>query len=163
MITYHWRKPDFDSVEKVNAGELAQKAMDLMNSFAMLSKNIESRTFIKDNICIKGNQSELKQVLINILKNGIEAMKSGGTLTLTVRKSGGYGVFEIQDTGVGMAPEELDRLGTAFYSLKEKGTGIGLMVCYQIVERMNGKIDVVSKKEKGTTFSIFIPLWDEDY
>jgi two-component system, sporulation sensor kinase B len=153
-------KPDFNhDSEKVNANELAHKVMDLMNSYAMLSKNIELQTFLDNNVMIKGNTNELKQVLINILKNGIESMKKGGHLSITVSENNGFGVFEIRDTGVGMSEEELERLGTAFYSLKEKGTGIGLMVCYQIIERMNGRIEVESTVGIGTTFKIFLPLY----
>lgn len=153
-------KPDFNQeTEKINANDLALKSMDLMNSYAMLSKNIELATYFEKQVSIKGNSSELKQVLINILKNGIEAMKDGGKLSLSVKESNGYGVFEIRDTGIGMNEDELSRLGTAFYSLKEKGTGIGLMVCYQIVDRMKGKIEVESEKGIGTTFKIYLPLY----
>ena len=80
-------------------------------------------------------------------------------LSLSLYKEGEYGVFKISDTGIGMTEEELKRLGTAFYSLKEKGTGMGLTVCYQIVERMKGRIEVESEKGKGTTFRITIPIW----
>lgn len=86
---------------------------------------------------------------------------TGGVLSLRVGKSGGSGVIEVTDTGIGMLPEEIARLGTAFYSLKEKGTGMGLMVCYQIVERWKGHIEVQSEKGVGTTFKIYIPLWEE--
>jgi two-component system, sporulation sensor kinase B len=154
-------KPDFDQIIKVNASELATNVMDLMNSFALMSNNILLDKNMDDEVYVKGNESELKQVLINIVKNGIESMKSGGILTLKVRKSGNFGMFQISDTGIGMSHEELKRLGTAFYSLKEKGTGIGLMVCYQIVEKMKGTIDVESVIGQGTTFKVFIPLWDE--
>lgn len=154
-------KPDMENTEKVDAVVLAHKAMDLMNSYAMMSKNIELETVIEDEITVIGNRSELIQVLINILKNGIEAMKDGGTLSLKVYKKEGNGVFEIRDNGIGMTEEELARLGTAFYSLKEKGTGMGLMVCYQIIERMKGKIEVVSEKWQGTTFTITVPLDEE--
>ncbi len=154
-------KPDMENTEKVDAVVLAHKAMDLMNSYAMMSKNIELETVIEDEITVIGNRSELIQVLINILKNGIEAMKDGGTLRLKVYKKEGNGVFEIRDNGIGMTEEELARLGTAFYSLKEKGTGMGLMVCYQIIERMKGKIEVVSEKWQGTTFTITVPLDEE--
>ncbi|HYK72913.1 MAG TPA: ATP-binding protein [Pseudoneobacillus sp.] len=153
-------KPDINQeAEKINANDLALKAMDLMNSYAMLSKNIELATHFEKQVSIKGNTSELKQVLINILKNGIEAMKDGGKLSLTVSEFNGYGVFEIRDTGIGMNLDELSRLGTAFYSLKEKGTGIGLMVCYQIIDRMKGRIEVDSEKGIGTTFKIYLPLF----
>ncbi|WP_436372522.1 ATP-binding protein [Cytobacillus sp. BC1816] len=151
-------KPDIEQVEAINAGELAASVIDLMNSFAMMSKNISVASEISEGIWIQGNASELKQVLINIYKNGIEAMKNGGCLSLSVSSEGIYGVFEISDTGIGMTKGEMDRLGTAFYSLKEKGTGMGLLVCYQIVDRMKGRIEVNSEKGKGTVFRIFIPL-----
>ncbi|MFE8702104.1 ATP-binding protein [Cytobacillus sp. FJAT-54145] len=154
-------KPDLDEMEKVDAVELASKVMDLMNSYAMMSKNITLKTEFEDSVFIRGNVSELKQVLINIYKNGIEAMKDGGTLTVRVFKENHYGVFLIEDTGVGMTDEELARLGTAFYSLKEKGTGMGLMVCYQIIERMKGNIEVLSNKGVGSIFIIKVPLYKE--
>jgi two-component system, sporulation sensor kinase B len=154
-------KPELDQIEKVDASELAHKVTDLMNTFALMKQNITLRTDIDSQILLKGNSNEMKQVLINIVKNGIEAMRDGGVLTLNIFKQGGYGVFEVTDTGIGMSPEELARLGTAFYSLKEKGTGMGLMVCYQIVDKMRGQIDVISVKGKGTTFRVFIPIWEE--
>ncbi|RSK45435.1 sensor histidine kinase, partial [Bacillus canaveralius] len=152
-------KPDLKQIEQVDGAELASKVVDLMNSYAMMSKNIDMAIHISEPIMVRGNKSELNQVLINILKNGIEAMKEGGKLTLTLKEEGDYGVFIISDTGIGMSEEALKRLGTAFYSLKEKGTGIGLMVCYQIIERMKGKIEVESKEGEGTTFRIYVPLF----
>lgn len=154
-------KPDLELMEKVDAGELGYKVMDLIQSYALMSKSIVMDTSVTGDVYIKGNSSELKQVLINILKNGIEAMKDGGTLSLRIFKDGKFGVFEVLDTGIGMSEEELSRLGTAFYSLKEKGTGMGLVVCYQIVERMKGSISVKSGKGIGTVFKIKVPLYEE--
>ncbi|MDQ0155106.1 ATP-binding protein [Robertmurraya andreesenii] len=154
-------KPDMESTEKVDAVDLAHKVMELMNSYALMSKNINLDIFTEEEVFVNGNRSELKQVLINILKNGIEALKDGGTLSLRVYRNESFGIFEVKDNGIGMTSEELDRLGTAFYSLKEKGTGMGLMVCYQIIERMKGRIDVVSEKNVGTTFTISVPLDEE--
>ncbi|WP_079509457.1 sensor histidine kinase [Mesobacillus jeotgali] len=154
-------KPDVGTLEIIEGREMAEQVMDLMSSYAMMSKNISLHTEIKEQVNIKGNKSELKQVLINILKNGIEAMNSGGKLSMTLEKQGGFGVFIIEDTGIGMTAEELSRLGTAFYSLKERGTGMGLMVCYQIVERMKGQIKVSSIKGEGTTFEIMVPIFTE--
>ncbi|CAM4050949.1 ATP-binding protein [Mesobacillus thioparans] len=154
-------KPDVGKLEIIEGKELAEQVMDLMSSYAMMSKNISLHTQINEPVKIKGNKSELKQVLINILKNGIEAMDDGGRLCMTVEKQGEYGVFMIEDTGIGMTAEELSRLGTAFYSLKERGTGMGLMVCYQIVERMKGQIKVTSSKGEGTTFEIMVPIYTE--
>ena len=153
-------KPDLEKTESIDGKELAEKAMDLMNSYAKMSKNIIMLTPVLEQVTVRGNKNELHQVLINILKNGIEALKNGGELSLSLYTEGQYGVFEISDTGIGMTGEELQRLGTAFYSLKEKGTGMGLTVCYQIVDRMKGKIDVKSEKDIGTTFKIYVPLYE---
>jgi len=152
-------KPDIEQAEIIDAGELGAKVLDLMNSYAMMSKNIQIFSEFKHDVFIKGNKGELTQVLINIFKNGIEAMKDGGMLSFLVYKNEQCAVFEISDTGIGMSEEEIGKIGTAFYSLKEKGTGIGLMVCYQIVERMKGKIEVESKNEEGTKFKVFLPLF----
>ncbi|MBT2695051.1 HAMP domain-containing sensor histidine kinase [Bacillus sp. ISL-55] len=154
-------KPDVGNLVIIDGREMTEQVMDLMSSYAMMSKNISLHTEIKDQVKIRGNKSELKQVLINILKNGIEAMGDGGKLSMTLEKQGDFGIFVIKDTGIGMTAEELSRLGTAFYSLKERGTGMGLMVCYQIVERMKGQIKVSSKKGEGTTFEIMVPIFTE--
>lgn len=153
-------KPDLDHIEKVNATDVAGKVAGLMNTFAFMSKNISLKANVSEEVFVKGNTGELKQVIINIVKNGIEAMRSGGILSIQVQKSGMFGIIEVSDTGIGMSPEEIDRLGTAFYSLKEKGTGMGLMVCYQIIDRMKGRIEVESEKGIGTTFRVYIPLWE---
>ncbi|WP_335445206.1 ATP-binding protein [Neobacillus drentensis] len=154
-------KPDLDQIEMVNVTDVVIKVADLMNTFAFMSKNISLKTNLDEAVFVRGNKSELKQVIINIVKNGIEAMRSGGILSINVKSFKTYGLIEIKDTGIGMSAEEMERLGTAFYSLKEKGTGIGLMVCYQIVERMKGRIEVESEKGEGTTFRVYIPLWVE--
>ncbi|WP_226676904.1 sensor histidine kinase [Mesobacillus jeotgali] len=154
-------KPDVGNLVIIDGSEMTEQVMDLMSSYAMMSKNISLHTEIKNQVKIRGNKSELKQVLINILKNGIEAMGDGGKLSLTLERQGDFGVFVINDTGIGMTAEETSRLGTAFYSLKERGTGMGLMVCYQIVERMKGQIKVSSKKGEGTTFEIIVPILTE--
>ncbi|WP_338447926.1 HAMP domain-containing sensor histidine kinase [Niallia oryzisoli] len=151
-------KPDMEQAESIAGKELSEKVMDLMNSYAMMSKNIIMMTPVLENVTVKGIKNELQQVLINMLKNSIEAMKDGGELRLSLYQEDRYGVFEISDTGIGMTEEEMQRLGTAFYSLKEKGTGMGLTVCYQIIERMKGRIEVESEKGVGTTFKIFVPI-----
>jgi len=154
-------KPDMEQTESIAGKELAEKVMDLMNSYAMMSKNIIMMTPVLENITVRGIKNELQQVLINMLKNSIEAMKDGGELRLSLYREAQFGVFEITDTGIGMTEEEMKRLGTAFYSLKEKGTGMGLTVCYQIIERMKGRIEVESEKGVGTTFKIYVPACEE--
>lgn len=152
-------KPDLESATVMNCTEILQNVTELISSYALLNNNITVNMECKGTYYSKGNTSELKQVLLNIMKNAVEAMKTEGVLSVKIFADDEYVHYEIKDTGIGMTPEELKRLGTPFYSLKEKGTGIGLMVCYQIIERMKGKIFVDSEKGKGSTFTIKIPLY----
>ena len=154
-------KPNVDHTKKIDGMVLVNKVIDIMKSYAMMGKSIDFQKDLKQ-IFVKANDNELKQVLINIMKNAIEAMKDGGTLTVSLELSGNEACFQIRDTGIGMTREELNRLGNAFYSLKETGTGMGLMVCYQMVEKMRGRIVVESEKGKGTIFKVYIPQYIED-
>ena len=150
-------KPDLGSKERVMLSEFSANIIDLMNGYALMVSNIHLHFKLDFDMEICLNTNEVKQVLINIIKNGIEAMKDGGEMTLSIQKEGEYLLFSISDTGTGMSEEQIARLGTAFYSLKDQGTGIGLMVCYQVIERMKGKIEVESEKNIGTTFKVYVP------
>lgn len=152
-------KPELEKIEMVDLDVEINKVMDIIQSYAMMSKNVELSVHTPISLQAKVNKNEFKQLLINILKNGIEAMKDqGGTLSVSLTIKQNRAVISISDTGIGMTEEELANIGTVFNSLKEKGTGIGLVVCYQIVERMKGKMVIDSIKGQGTTFYIEIPL-----
>ncbi|WP_202080487.1 ATP-binding protein [Caldalkalibacillus salinus] len=106
---------------------------------------------------VRGNPKKLKQVLINLIKNAIEAMAQGGQLLMTLKEEEDHVYIELSDTGVGMDTQTLAKLGTPFYTTKEKGTGLGMMTSYRIVEEMDGQIAVQSEVDKGTTFTIALP------
>ncbi|HWO96749.1 MAG TPA: ATP-binding protein [Bacillus sp. (in: firmicutes)] len=152
-------KPDIYHIEMLDLKQQIEQVIDLLSSYALLN-NIEFHTTLEDSLHIRANTIELKQVLINLMKNAIEAMdamEKEGTITVNSRQDDRFVIIDIADTGVGMTPKEMKRLGTPFYSLKDRGTGIGLMVCYNIIEKYKGKIEVKSTKGKGTKFSVFIP------
>lgn len=119
--------------------------------------NIEIKSCINDSLSINANADKIKQCLINIIKNGIEAMANGGMLRINVKKGKNSIVIEIIDSGIGMSPEEVKRIAMPFYSLKEEGTGLGTMIAYGIIKELNGDIEIKSEKGKGTCFSIIIP------
>lgn len=104
------------------------------------------------------NAKEIKQVLLNLARNGMEAMEEKGKLTIQTRFRESDNMVEliVRDTGVGMS--ESRRLFEPFFTTKAKGTGLGLALCLSIVERHGGKIDVESEEGKGTTFIISLPL-----
>ncbi|TPG77077.1 PAS domain S-box protein [Brevibacillus laterosporus] len=103
-------------------------------------------------------ENQLKQVLINVLKNAIESMPTGGKVDVHVRKkAGGKVAIEITDQGKGIPQDKLARVGEPFFTTKEKGTGLGLMVSYKIIENHNGEIQIESEQSKGTTVRIILP------
>jgi signal transduction histidine kinase len=101
----------------------------------------------------------LKQVLINLIKNGMEAMPAGGQISVQAEMAGpGAVLLAIKDEGQGIPQEELDQLGTPFHTTKSDGTGLGLMVSFKIIEEHNGNIQYDSEEGHGTTVSIKLPV-----
>ncbi len=108
-------------------------------------------------ISIHCEENKLKQVFINLLKNGIEAMKKEGAIYIKVKKKKNYLSIVFQDEGQGMSEAQLQQIGKRFYTTKEDGTGLGLMICYNIIEKHNGQINVTSEVGKGTAFEVLLP------
>lgn len=102
--------------------------------------------------------TQIQQVLVNLIKNALQAMSTGGTLTLqTGEHSDGVWV-SVADTGGGIPQEQINRIFEPFYTTKKKGTGLGLMIVQRIVRAHNGRIDLESNVGKGTTFRVWLPL-----
>ncbi|WP_374020740.1 HAMP domain-containing sensor histidine kinase [Paenibacillus thiaminolyticus] len=100
---------------------------------------------------VSGESKKLQQCLLNIMKNAVESMPSGGELTVTTWSDNEGVHIHIKDTGVGMSENQIKRIGMPFYTTKEKGTGLGLMVVIGLMKAMNGKVSYYSRPEKGTT------------
>jgi signal transduction histidine kinase len=99
------------------------------------------------------DEKEIRQLILNLVLNGLEAMSSGGTLTIKTYSEEQSVVLEIRDQGVGIKPELLEKIGTPFFTTKDKGSGLGLAICYSVAERHHAVIDVKSG-DHGTVFSI---------
>ena len=101
---------------------------------------------------------QIKQALVNLMKNALQAMTRGGTLTLqTGQDSGGVWV-SVADTGGGIAQDQINRIFEPFFTTKKKGTGLGLMIVQRIVRAHGGRIDLESRAGKGTVFRVWLPL-----
>lgn len=105
------------------------------------------------------DDKEIRQLILNIVRNGMEAMKAGGLVTIKTYCERNTVVIAIKDTGAGIPKEILTKLGTPFMTTKESGTGLGLSICYRIAERHNAKIDIKTSS-KGTTFFIKFKVYD---
>lgn len=120
--------------------------------------NVEILATYTPGLTIHCDENQIKQVFINMIKNAIESMATGGRLTIEARAKGDSVMIRFSDEGCGIPVDKLKKLGVPFYTTKENGTGLGLMVSYNIVENHKGNIHVISKVGKGTTFTISLPL-----
>jgi signal transduction histidine kinase len=102
--------------------------------------------------------TQIQQVLVNLIKNAMQAMTKGGTLTLQTGE-GPDGVWvSVADTGGGIPQEQINRIFEPFYTTKKKGSGLGLMIVQRIVRAHGGRIELDSHLGRGTTFRIWLPL-----
>jgi two-component system sporulation sensor kinase B len=150
-------KPSQAEQEMVNVKEALQNVLDLINTYALMD-TIQIRLMIEDDFDVTCSLLEFKQLFINLLKNAIEASKHGDIIDVTVKRNGNLVDILISDHGIGMTEEQLQTIGTPFYSLKSKGTGLGLMICFNIVKKYDGTIVFTSKKDAGTDVTVSFPI-----
>ncbi|WP_339289064.1 ATP-binding protein [Paenibacillus sp. FSL E2-0201] len=109
------------------------------------------------------NIREIKQLILNLGRNGMEAMGPKGILTLETHSTQDKVELIVRDRGIGMSESQREKLFSPFFTTKREGTGLGLSLCLSIVERHNGKINVESVEGEGTVFTISFPLVKEEY
>jgi two-component system CheB/CheR fusion protein len=152
-------RPQMLHFEKKDVLVILQDVIMLLEGQAILN-NVEIVTKFADDIpLINCVQNQLKQVFINIVKNGIEAMPQGGNLIIKVKLLEESKILiSFTDQGIGISEDRIPKLGDPFYSTKENGTGLGLMVSYKIIENHHGTITINSTVGKGSTFDIIIKI-----
>ncbi|EIT83843.1 PAS/PAC sensor signal transduction histidine kinase [Fictibacillus macauensis ZFHKF-1] len=151
-------KPQAMSFVPTNITELMKHVISLIETQAIL-KNVQIHYSAETGLpLVSSADNQLKQVFINLLKNAIEAMPTGGNIWITVIRDHDQLVISFRDEGCGIPEERLASLGEPFYTTKEKGTGLGLMVCFKIIENHGGKIHVTSTLGKGSKFTVLLPI-----
>lgn len=150
-------KPSLEKLEELQVKNELKQIINILLPLA--NKNsVEILTDYSAIGFIKGDQQKFRQCFVNVLKNAIESMPNGGTLSISTELNYNKVVISVQDTGIGMTNEQLERLGEPFYSTKgKKGTGLGMMVVYSIARAMDGKIRVESEVGVGTTIHFEFP------
>ncbi|WP_187118849.1 MASE3 domain-containing protein [Bacillus marasmi] len=155
-------KPQALLFKPENISEIINQVVSLLQPQALLHGvdiHLEDNIFQKTVFCEKNH---LKQVFINLMKNAFEAMPDGGSLSIDIKEKTPHSIIiEFSDTGIGIPEDALLKLGEPFFTMKENGNGLGLMMCKKIIEQHQGKIDVISEMNKGTTFKIILPLYHE--
>lgn len=154
-------KPQASVYQSWDVRSIVHEVADLLGSQAILS-NVVIREEMTEEACpVRCDKNELKQVFMNIVKNAIEAMPSGGTLVIRVERDAGHVFVRVIDQGEGIPEDKLKRLGEPFFTTKEKGTGLGLMISHKIIEQHEGRILFDSEVGVGTTVTVRLPLYSE--
>jgi two-component system sensor histidine kinase HydH len=147
------REPQFLSVE---VDGIITKTVALMEAdFKSHSMNFHWEC--NTNIIVMADPDFILQVLLNLLKNSINATESGGEISLTVRQDNERVIFSVKDNGCGMTERERERMFDPFFTSKKTGTGLGLAVSHQIIEQHRGSFEVHSDPGRGTEISIILP------
>lgn len=151
---------EFLSISRTKATERRVQNLNLIISSMLplleanaVANNQSIRTDLKDIPDLLLDDKETRQVILNLSRNGLEAMAGEGTLMIRTYQDNEEVVLEIQDQGPGISPELLERLGTPFFTTKTEGTGLGLAICYGIAARHEARIEV-DTGEKGTIFRV---------
>ncbi|HEK9099369.1 TPA: HAMP domain-containing histidine kinase [Bacillus pseudomycoides] len=150
-------RPQIEKKEHICLSAQLIEMTTLMSSFAAM-QGVYLQVEISENLYTIGDKTKLKQAIMNIVKNGIEAIQENkGYLKVTAVQKDDFIIVRVKDSGVGMTKEQLARLGQPYYSLKEKGTGLGLMVTFSILQAHNGTLEYKSESGKGTEAIITLP------
>ncbi len=137
---------------------MMRDTVTLLEAQAILHNIAIEAEYGTEPLWIYGVENQVKQVFINVIKNAIEAMIDGGWIRINLSREHDGVFVRIRDEGPGIGEDQLAKMGQPFYTTKEKGTGLGLMVSYKIVDNHQGKIDVKSELGKGTLFEITLPF-----
>jgi PAS domain S-box-containing protein len=151
-------KPTAAVFAEKDVKELIKDVVTLINTQSILNNVQIFVEFESDLPKISCEENQLKQVFLNLLKNAIEAMPSGGNIDVKVKvKAEGEISIQIIDQGIGIPKDRIPTLGEPFYTTKEKGTGLGLMTCYKIIESHSGQLRIDSEVNEGTTIEVILP------
>ncbi|COL07523.1 histidine kinase [Streptococcus pneumoniae] len=150
-------RPQIEKKEHICLSAQLIEMTTLMSSFAAM-QGVYLQVEISESLYTIGDKTKLKQAIMNVVKNGIEAIQGNkGYLKVTAIQKDETIIIRVKDSGVGMTNEQLARLGQPYYSLKEKGTGLGLMVTFSILQAHNGTLEYKSESGKGTEAIIILP------
>lgn len=139
-------------LEEINLNQVLQTLYPLIKADA-LKLNMDVELELQEVDLVTVDEKEIRQLILNLTRNGLEAMKDGGKLIIHTYQQGQKVIVAVQDQGAGIPDEVLDKLGRPFFTTKDSGTGLGLAVCYSVAQRNNATIQVETGST-GTTFTV---------
>jgi len=156
-------KPDQEEKQAVDLNTVLDEIL-ILHEKQLQENDIKIKTFFAEALPqISASKNQLRQVFLNLVANARDAMPSGGTLSVKTAADKENVKIEISDSGVGIKEEHIKKIFDSFFTTKDtvKGVGLGLSVCYGFIKDHGGDIEVKSKENEGTTFSITFPVYKE--
>jgi signal transduction histidine kinase/putative methionine-R-sulfoxide reductase with GAF domain len=152
-------RPAHPQLEKVDGISILEEILQLLRPQTERQLIVVEKEFQALPMILM-DREQMKQAMLNLLLNAIQAMPRGGQLTLSGQnsKDGQWIQFSVQDSGMGIPGEDLDKLFDPFFSTKEGGIGLGLSITHRIIDQHHGKIEVKSDPGHGTLFTICLPI-----
>lgn len=148
-----------ENTERLRVSEEIQHVVDSIKPFANNNGIKLKLSLLEDRAYyVMGERKKFQQCLFNIIKNGIESMDHDGEIYIHLFHAASTIQIKIQDQGIGMTQEQIYRLGEPYFTTKNKGTGLGMMVSYSVIKSMDGTVHVSSIQGKGTCFAINLPI-----
>ncbi|MBI5409575.1 MAG: hypothetical protein HZA14_09450 [Nitrospirae bacterium] len=146
------QKPSFRDVK---LGDTVEASINMLRPLIAI-RNIDLEVNLSDEI-ITGDAELLKQVFMNIIINGMQAMEDGGRLKIVTGSDDEFTTVAVADEGDGISPENLEKIFDPFFSTKDKGTGLGLTIAHKIMQCHDGFIKAFANEDKGSTFHLYFP------
>ncbi|MCM3705815.1 MULTISPECIES: PAS domain-containing sensor histidine kinase [Cytobacillus] len=151
-------KPTAQKMDAMDLRSVIKELEPLILSEANLH-NVTFESIISDEpVIVDCTKDQMKQVILNLTKNAFESMQDGGKLTIKLNKIQSRCQLKITDTGSGIPEDNIEKIFHPFYTSKEMGTGLGLVVCRRIVHSFGGEIFITSEEKKGTHVDVFLPI-----
>jgi PAS domain S-box-containing protein len=151
-------RPTPPQIKPASLNEVVLRTLELLQP-ELDNRGLQVRTRLARQLPFAPLDSiQIQQVLINLIRNAMQAMTRGGTLTLQTSEGSDGLWLSVADTGGGIPQEQISRIFEPFYTTKKKGSGLGLMIVHRIVRAHGGRIDLESQVGRGTTFRIWLPL-----
>jgi signal transduction histidine kinase len=152
-----YASPVKEGFERFMLSEIIETSVFFIQKQAK-NKNIRITNRVEDNVKLYCSMDKLKQAIINILLNSIEAVEKNGEIVIESEILGNNVILSIKDTGCGIDEKNIKYIFDPFFTTKTKGTGLGLAITHSIIHEHQGKISVDSKKGEGTKFTIVLPI-----
>jgi two-component system NtrC family sensor kinase len=154
-----WTAGKREGEEKVAQAANILSGVVAFLDYRLRKQNIVYTEQVDSGLCLAVAPHDLEEMFLNTMINAIQAMERGGNLTVSAQGADGKAVLTIQDTGVGIPADQLDKIFDLFYSTKKagEGTGLGMWMTYELVAKYKGKIELSSQVGQGTLVTIILP------